>query len=208
MVYHKCWEIATGARSALQRNNQFYELNRSGRSNNGHATILYKTGAFSANSLFKSYYIKLFFYFFLVIFLKGGISRTIFSFQYFPCRNSQRLSLSVDTALVEWPIKEVELSIPARVSTWTNHLDTFWVVRAGADSGLISGCCKILQRKSITVRCVKSKGFCCKLSWPKLHRNGDIMALAWVANLSEQKDFFKNYYHFSSIPWYMALLKR
>ena len=53
-----------------------------------------------------------------------------------------------------------------------------------ADPGIILGCYKILQ-ENITIRCVKSKGFYCKLFWPKLHRKGDIMALAWVTRLNE-----------------------
>ena len=36
------------------------------------------------------------------------------------------------------------------------------------------------------------KGFHQRLFWLKLHRNVDIMALAWVAKLSEQKAIFKN----------------
>ena len=65
--------------------------------------------------LFKVYYIKSFYYFFF---------RPVSSFQYFPCRNFQNLICWC--FLVEWPVK-VEVSIPARISTWTNHLDTVWV---------------------------------------------------------------------------------
>ena len=54
---------------------------------------------------------------------------------------------------------------------------------------------RVLQnftKKSITIRCVKSRRFYCRLFWPKLHRIGDIMALAWVVKLSEQRAIFKN----------------
>ena len=43
-------------------------------------------------------------------------------------------------------------------------------------------------------------GFYCRLFWPKLHRNGDIMALARVAKLREQRVIFKNlppFYYYS-----------
>ena len=46
-------------------------------------------------------------------------------------------------------------------------------------------------KKYITIRCVKSKGFFCRLFWLKLHRNRDIMVLAWVSKLSKQKAMFK-----------------
>ena len=36
------------------------------------------------------------------------------------------------------------------------------------------------------------KGFYLRLFWPKLNRNGGIMALPWVAKLSEQRALFKN----------------
>ena len=42
-------------------------------------------------------------------------------------------------------------------------------------------------KESITIRCIKSKGFYCRLFLPKLHRNGDIIATSWVAKLSEQR---------------------
>ena len=61
-----------------------------------------------------------------------------------------------------------------------------------AESRITNEICKILQTKSITVRCVKSKVFYCRLFWPKLHRNWDIMKLAYVAKLSEQRASFKN----------------
>ena len=51
---------------------------------------------------------------------------------------------------------------------------------------------KFYKKKFITIRCVKSKGFYCRLFWPKLHQNGDIMALVWVAKLRKQRPIFKN----------------
>ena len=74
--------------------------------------------------------------------------------------------------------------------TEKNYVSTYVV--PGADAELILGCCKILLKKPITIRCVKSKGFYRRLFWPKLHRNRDIMALAWVAKLTEQRAIFKN----------------
>ena len=38
--------------------------------------------------------------------------------------------------------------------------------KPGADPGIILECCKILQKKIIAIRYVKSKGFYCKLFWP------------------------------------------
>ena len=54
---------------------------------------------------------------------------------------------------------------------------------------------RVLQnftRKSITIKSIKSKGFYCRLFWPKLHWNEDNMALAWVAKLSKKRAIFKN----------------
>ena len=50
-------------------------------------------------------------------------------------------------------------------------------------------------KKSITIRYAKSKGFYCRLFWPKLNWNGDIMALPWVAKLSEQRPIFNWWHH-------------
>ena len=60
---------------------------------------------------------------------------------------------------------------------------------------------RVLQnfiKKSITIRSAQSKGFYCRLFWPKLCWNGDIMALAWVAKLSEQRDIF-NWWHYGLV---------
>ena len=50
-------------------------------------------------------------------------------------------------------------------------------------------------KKSITVRCAKSKGLFCRSFWPKLHWNRDIMALAWVAKISKQRAAFNWWHH-------------
>ena len=63
-----------------------------------------------------------------------------------------------------------------------------------------------IKKKIIRIRCVKSKGFYCGLFWLKLHLNGN-MALALVGKLSKQRAYLKLYYHFASIPCYMALLQ-
>ena len=74
------------------------------------------------------------------------------------------------------------------------NMDDGYVVgcRSGVDPWLILGCWKILHKKTITIRCVKWKRFYSRLCWPKLHLNGNIMTLAWVDKLSEQRAIFNN----------------
>ena len=93
-------------------------LNLRGWFNDEQAPILYETRVFLAKLLIQSLLHKSFYYIFLVIFLKGTVSRPVSSFQYLPCQNFQSLSLRYWCSFVE------------RLSTWINWLGRHSLMRA------------------------------------------------------------------------------